>query len=331
MEFENVEKKYVEEALSIALEDYKTECLKCGSAIIEDDYKEQLSGMLNVLFDAHIGKVALEDGKVIGYISFWGPMEGFFGNAKGVFSPLGGNGFRGEDRNKLASRLFQEVSEMLLEESVTSYGICCYAHDEEVGRAFIMNGFGIRCSDAMMKLSDRKHSEALVPSITYKELFGDDKKRIAPLDRGLVRHMAHSPIFFPTDLARFEQRILQSSARVFAAIVEDEVIGFIKLGDEGETFITGNDKMYNICGTFVKEGYRGKKVADGLLEYVCQTVEKEGKTYLGVDCETLNPTALRFWGKHFTNYTYSYARRLDERSIGFDHYMKEFYREDPER
>lgn len=36
----------------------------------------------------------------------------------------------------------------------------------------------------------------------------------------------------------------------------------------------------------------------------------------------VNPTALRFWGKHFENYTYSYHRRIDERVIGYDSYLE---------
>ena len=32
-----------------------------------------------------------------------------------------------------------------------------------------------------------------------------------------------------------------------------------------------------------------------------------------VDCETLNPTALRFRGKYFVPFTYSFCRRIDER------------------
>ena len=31
----------------------------------------------------------------------------------------------------------------------------------------------------------------------------------------------------------------------------------------------------------------------------------------------MNPNALRFWGKHFEAYTYSYVRRLDECYIGY--------------
>lgn len=44
--------------------------------------------------------------------------------------------------------------------------------------------------------------------------------------------------------------------------------------------------------------------------------------YLTAGCETLNPNALRFWGKHFKNYMYSYHRRMDERVIGYDSYLE---------
>lgn len=43
--------------------------------------------------------------------------------------------------------------------------------------------------------------------------------------------------------------------------------------------------------------------------------QERGKTYLGVDYETVNPTALHFWTKYFTPYTYSYIRRIDERVV----------------
>lgn len=48
----------------------------------------------------------------------------------------------------------------------------------------------------------------------------------------------------------------------------------------------------------------------------------------GVDCETLNPTALRFWRKYFRPYTYSYIRRLDERVQGWEDYYNDFMQND---
>ncbi len=67
------------------------------------------------------------------------------------------------------------------------------------------------------------------------------------------------------------------------------------------------------------------KYVEEAVEISVKEYEAEGKTYLGVDCETLNPTALRFWGKYFDNYTYSYIRRLDERVVGYEKYMNAFF------
>ena len=36
---------------------------------------------------------------------------------------------------------------------------------------------------------------------------------------------------------------------------------------------------------------------------------------LGVDCESMNPTALGFWSKYFDAYTHSVVRRIDENAI----------------
>ena len=85
--------------------------------------------------------------------------------------------------------------------------------------------------------------------------------------------------------------------------------------------------MMNISGAFVKKEYRGQKVADGLVSYIQEILRGENYEYLGVDCETLNPTALRFWTKHFKPYTYSYARRIDERVLGYSKYFDDFFEE----
>ncbi|SEL41337.1 Acetyltransferase (GNAT) family protein [Ruminococcus albus] len=102
---------------------------------------------------------------------------------------------------------------------------------------------------------------------------------------------------------------------MFAAEADGEIIGFISLEDEAENFITRHNTMKNICGAYFDEKYRGKGTAQGLLGFIIETLKAEGVTHLGVDCETLNPTALNFWGKYFGPYTYSFARRIDERIV----------------
>ena len=107
---------------------------------------------------------------------------------------------------------------------------------------------------------------------------------------------------------QFDKRI-----RIFAAETDGRIIGFISIDDNAENFITEHDTMKNICGAYFDENYRGKGIAQNLLSFIAETFKAEGVTHLGVDCETLNPTALNFWGKYFEPYTYSFARRIDER------------------
>ncbi|HHY25734.1 MAG TPA: GNAT family N-acetyltransferase [Desulfitobacterium dehalogenans] len=317
MKFQSTEQKYVKEALVLALEEYSIECTKC-TQLIKRSFEKELEGIIQRLFNNKYGKVAVENGKVIGYLAFEGPRDGFHGNVKGVFSPLGGSAFAGDHRNVLASKLLEEVAADLVADGICSFALSRYAHDEEVGRSFVMNGFGIRCSDAIMKLSARKKISELNEDIRLQELVKDDKREISRLRKELIEHLCSAPIFFPTNIIQYDNWFENDRTRVFVAKEENRVIGYMALDTVAETFVSESDSIYNICGAYVDKEYRNKGIAQQLLEYLCVVSEKEGMEYLGVDCETLNPTALRFWSKYFDNYTYSYARRIDERVLGYD-------------
>lgn len=321
IEYKKFEQKYVKEAFQLALEEYYAECNLC-SGLMKSGIENELEKVVLSLCENKYGMVALKDGKVIGYLSFRGPWQGFFGKVKGVFSPLGGSAFASDNRNMLASKLFQELGKELVHDEICSFALCRYAHDDEVGRSFILNGFGIRCSDAIMRLSNRAPICKLNENLEFCELVKEEKNEIENLRKELVKHLGGAPIFFPTDIQRFNEWFKKYEIRVLAVKEKGKVIGYMALDANAETFVTESDNMYNICGAYVDERCRNSGIAQQLLEYVCRVCESEGMEYLGVDCETLNPTALRFWGKYFDNYTYSYARRIDERIIGYDKYLE---------
>jgi hypothetical protein len=58
---------------------------------------------------------------------------------------------------------------------------------------------------------------------------------------------------------------------------------------------------------------RGTGLYASLLRYVEAVLAQEGYARLGVDYESYNPNALYFYPKHFTVYTNSLVRRIDER------------------
>lgn len=312
------------EAIELGLKEYQWEC-KVSTQLVTMDLTSTLSSIVNELGVNPNALAAVDDGILVGYLGFEGPWDGVFGNCKGVFSPLGFHAFGGQDRGKVASLLFSEVARCLEEEGVDSFALSCYAHDEEISRSFVLNGFGIRCSDAMLKLSDYQTSLPN-PKIQFVELKEKEKEQIHTLFNGLTLHLAASPCFFPSYLPNDEKWFANDGKRVFAAKDGSIIIGYMALEEEAENFLTEHELVTNICGAYVAPEYRSTGVAKLLLDHLVTIAKSEGKEYLGVDCETINPTALRFWGKYFQNYTYSYHRRIDERVHHFKDYFNQFYK-----
>lgn len=264
------------------------------------------------------GKAAVCDGKLVGYLLFAGPWDGFHGTGKGVFSPLGGSAFSYEykNREKLASMLFASVAQDFVRDGIFSCALSRYAHDEEIAKSFVFNGFGIRCMDAVREIG-KNELTVMSEDVTFGELPRERFAEVEQLQRGLHGHLLKAPTFFPLPQGSFEAWFKEwtekKTMRIFVAKEGDKTIGFLSIDDEGENFVTEYNAMKNICGAYFSEEYRGLGIAQSLLAFVNQTLQNEGITYLGVDCETMNPTAFHFWNKYFIPYTYSFARRMDER------------------
>ena len=320
--FDDFKEEYICEATRLALREFERE-MRYNSDIPAKDYEKHISKLIRWLRTHPYGKAALCEGRLVGYILFAGPWDGFFGNVKGVFSPLGGSAFSIDykNRGRLASQLFAAVSEDFVKNGVFSCALSRYAHDEETAKSFVMNGFGIRCCDAVCEIA-KMNLPSVSCDIIFEELSVDRFSTVKHLQKGLNNHLASAPTFFSSEPFDdwFERWIKRDEMRIFVAKSTEDIIGFISIADSAENFIAECDGVKNICGAYFDEKYRGKGIAQGLLSFVRDALISEGVTHLGVDCETLNPTALGFWTKYFSPYTYSFARRIDERIS--DNYTK---------
>lgn len=317
MEFRRPELKDIDEAVELAIREYKNECTN-NKELFNKNYRDKLKQLISNIFNSQYGLVAIEEGKIVGYLMFWGPFENHFGNVKGSFSPLYGSAFGGSNRKKTASLLFENVSKIMIKEGIFSFAICKYAHDKEISESLILNGFGIRCSDAIRVLS--KINQLQINSVCrYEEISYKNADVLLELKNGLVRHLNSSPVYFPNPeftAKKFAELCEKRKSRFFVAYdAGNKLVGYIEVGNDGETFISEDPDVLNICGTYVDSDYRNNSVAKELLNYTMKKLAGEGVKYLGVDCETLNPTALGFWTKHFESYTYSFIRRVDERIL----------------
>lgn len=308
----------LEEAMALCKQEYKEEFLKSDMMPKMDrELEGYLAGLVEAAKNAPYGKIMVEDGELIGFLAFFGPFEGFHGLAKGAFSPLGASAFGGKNKRKTASILVAAVMEEMLKDEVFSVAISRFANNEEVNRTLCLNSFGIRCSDAVMKLENYRFSK-WNNNLIVRELNKDERSLTEQLYRVLEGHLAAGPCFMPTRHGQLQRWIEERTDRIFAAWDGPDMIGYIAIGVDGETYLTEKKDLFNISGAIVRNEYRGQGVAKQILDEVVRACITDGKKFLGVDCETINPTAIRFWPKYFHPYTYSFIRRLDERIYGYE-------------
>lgn len=270
------------------------------------------------LFKNGLGAAAYEDGKMLGFLSGFGPWGPVFctKDTMGVYSPLHAHAAVKENRKRIYQRLYQAAAEKWAQAGAASHTITLYDPDEDAKEAFFEYGFGKRCVD-LMRPTDGM--EVSFGNLEFTELLKEEGKQIRHLRRALNTHLSKSPAFMKSDEKVIESWLDKREAdppRTFIAKMNGELCAYIEIQDEGENFITAHPSIQNICGAYCLPEFRGQNIATALLNFVLDVLKRENIPLLGVDCESINPTAIHFWKKHFTPYTQSLVRRIDENAIG---------------
>jgi ribosomal protein S18 acetylase RimI-like enzyme len=313
MRFVPLTDQHIPEAVVLAQEGYAREREHVPALDVADVSGVLTEAISALVRDGH-GVAAVEDGRLAGYMAFFGPYGGFWGTGVGCYTPLHGHGAAGADRERLYSLLFQHVAGVLTVQGADTFAITTYRHGHDVRSALSLIGFGIRNADAIRAI-DPPLDVAPAPGITYGEIPWSAAGELLPLKNGLVRHLRQSPAFVANaefTSESFAELLSERQTRFFVARDDDTPIGYLEIADEGESFLSAAPDMQNICGAFLLADYRGRGIYQSLLQFVMTTLRDEGVRRIGVDFETMNPTALHFWTKYFDVYTHSFARRIDD-------------------
>ena len=306
-----LEKEHLIEAEQLALDNYREECSKVNTLPEVVKLPE-----LECFTQNEFGVAAFDGDTMVGFLGCYNPWDrAFDSNVKGTFTPVHAHGCVKENRARICERMYQQMAEMLVKQGVLYHGIALYAHDEEAILAYVHNGFGHRCSDAIRTMEP---IPGVMPAvgITFAELPMGEAKQVRELRRKLKNHMGESSCFMYTSEEEFEEWVQQrenNGSRIFVAKEKELPVAFLEICEEAETFVAELPNVKNICGAFCLPEYRGKQVYQNLINYVITRLGAEGYQYLGVDYESFNPTAQHFWSKYFEPYTYSVVRRIDDK------------------
>lgn len=302
--------KHIEKASTLALETYKEERNAVPSLPIIESVPD-LTGFA----DNGLGVVAVEEGEIIGFLCNYLPFDHAFGStdAKGMFSPMGGHAAIKENRAKIYATMYQAVATKWVKAGAVSHAICLYAHDEELQWQFYKYGFGLRCMDAVRSMEQIPCSPCM--DYNFEELLPKEYNSIYPLDLALNRHYHESPFFMNRKKETKEEFAISCIAegvRYFVAKQHDDLVAYLQISNSGETFITDASDYCHINGAFCLPEHRGKDIYQNLMNFTISTLKMEGYTRIGVDFESLNPSAYGFWLKYFNAYTHGVVRRIDE-------------------
>lgn len=276
---------------------------------------QELNGLVNAM-----GVAAMENGRMVGYLCAFGPFRGMFGTYGtpfedqfvGVFSPIEAHGVAGNAPPRTWQRMYQAAAEKWAQAGALYHAVSLYEHDTEAKAALFRYGFGQRCADAVRQVMPL-HADP-VHGVRCCELPAGSGDMVRSLREKLDKHLCQSPCFMVrTEDGRraWLDEVKHRRSRLFAAMSDGKPVAFIEVTDDGENFITESRSMLNICGAYCETAWRGKGVSRLLLDHILCKLQGEGVQYLGVDYETMNPTAVGFWEKYFVPYTASLVRRID--------------------
>lgn len=309
--------------------DFHEHHIDCAAALALACYAEErvhtavlpqadFTPLLQELAGNGLGVAAFEQGRMVGFLLCCGPFDHAFRatDARGVFSPMGAHAAIAEHREAIYAAMYQAAAAKWVRAGAVSHAVCLYAHDEALQRLFFHYGFGLRCMDAMRPM--QPVDCAPCEGFELIELPRDEHAAVYPLYLALHEHYCTSPFFMnraPDTKAAFLAASGQEDVRIFAARCGDALCAFLKISPSGEPVAASGSTYRHITGAYCLPEYRGAGLYPNLLNFAISALQREGYTRLGVTFESFNPAGRGFWLKHFSAYTHSVVRRIDERIL----------------
>ncbi|MCM1988589.1 GNAT family N-acetyltransferase [Oceanirhabdus seepicola] len=322
MEIRDLDLLYLEDAVSLAQENYEMECKHVGG-LPDLNYMVYFRTKLEKLFKSGNGKMAFENNNLVAYLAFGDIFNINEQGDKGATSPLFGYGIRSENRAVTIGKLFQYVAKELCEKYAQSLRINIYAHDIEVLQTYIMSSFSMDVTDVIRDVTEPFELNKCQDYI-FKELNKEELKfyrsDIMEFYRGSINHLRMSPVFYhcryflPLE-DRFDD-FLSDDMRIFAAFDGNKLIGMIDSEPGRDAFITGGKGTVCMGDVFLNPDYRGRGIASQMLKYANDKLKECGIKTICVTHGTINPTARGFWDKYFQNYSYTMTRQIDSNMLG---------------
>lgn len=277
--------------------------------LIKDMVDERFKWML----ENHQGIVAYKGELLVGYMMYILGDE-LFGNQKCAFVPLFGHASTEEEQANIYRTLYLHASKNWLQNKRLSWVITSFEHNQDLEKFWFKNGFGQRCADA---IATPESKEVENQNVIIKKADSKTLDDIADLHREHSAYYQQAPLCMPGDdgdaFAELKEWFEEENHHLWIAYMNNQAVVYMRIKEKGESFITLVEDMVSVSSAYVDPKKRSLGIGSKLLRHVQNYIinDLKMKRY-GVDYESLNPLAYGFWEKHFTPFTKTLTRRVDE-------------------
>ena len=247
--------------------------------------------------------VAMEQGKVIGFLSWFLVNDFRASGRKGAYVPEWGHTCQEAGKQKIYQALYRRAAEQWASAGCQVHAISLLASDHAAEVTWFWNGFGLTVVDSIRPVQplDATYS----PGVNIRLVEPRDVPALTRLDAEHCQHYSRSPVFMTTRNERKEQENMEFISRpknsIWLAEAGDKPVGFMRFDgyDFDSVAIVESEAGILINGAYVKPAYRGKKISVALLDAALRHYQSLGLIYCTVNFESFNPEAAVFWMKYF--------------------------------
>ncbi len=292
---------HVEPAASLFVADFAS--LRRAVPVLPADLENTRLVVQNLEKMADRSLVALEDGKVVGYLAWW-VIEHFRGTARrGVYVPEWAHSAIAGRRAVVYRALYRAAAEMWTAAGCGVHAITLLAGDAETRDAWFWNGFGMAVVDAVRSI------EPLYPlmptTLTIRAATTADADTLSALDTEHVQHYVTPPVFMPLPRAdtsaQFRTFLEPPKNSIWLALDHITPVGFMRFtGHDFDAVAALKSGSAAFCnGAYVRPSYRGRGAGRALLAAALSHYAGLGLSGLYTNFESFNPEAASFWPRYF--------------------------------
>lgn len=303
--------------LSLVMESYRRE--RARTAVLPLVDPVCIIKPIERLIEAGNGMVAVRDRALLGFMAAV-RAPSLFGTVDGAYCPLWGHAMAEGIDKAVWQELYNRAADLWTSRKMYTHAITVFAGEMGLRDSLVYNGFGMRCADAIREAGSirKDRSDEAIRILESEPRFYECA---AEIHRKHNEYYRQSPMFMPNadedPIREQEEWNSGDKCHEWLAFRGAKPIGIMRLGPQGENFVSRQPSVLNIKGAYVIEDERAAGVATSLLATADSWAKGHGYPLLGVDYETINPLGSGYWERYFTPYTYSLVRRVDERIAAY--------------